>query len=341
MLIIPFFPVFARRPGFDSPPILPYYSSHTQIDSKLDRRKIMQNTRSREIISTLLLLLTAMIWGAAFVAQSVGADNVGAFTFLASRSWLAGVALLPLVAVMRRKTDRPSAGSGDRRTLVTGGLLCGFFLFIASAAQQIGIATTTTAKAGFLTALYVIIVPILSIVVRKRVPVRVWISALIAVTGLYLLCMKGRFSLEAGDAMELLCAFLFACHIMIIDRFSPKTDGVAMSCIQFFACALFSTVCALLFEHPHWAQIRAALLPILYAGIFSSGVGYTLQIISQKNLHPTVASITMSLESVFSAVFGWILLHQALNGREILGCLLMFSAIILAQLPSPGQNDRN
>ena len=301
----------------------------------------MQNTRSREIISTLLLLLTAMIWGAACVAQSVGADNVGAFTFLASRSWLAGVALLPQVAVMRQKTGRPSAGSSDRRTLVTGGLLCGFFLFIASAAQQIGIATTTTAKAGFLTALYVIIVPILSIVVRKRVPVRVWISALIAVTGLYLLCMKGRFSLEAGDAMELLCAFLFACHIMIIDRFSPKTDGVAMSCIQFFACALFSTVCALLFEHPQWAQIRAALLPILYAGIFSSGVGYTLQIISQKNLHPTVASITMSLESVFSAVFGWILLHQALNGREILGCLLMFSAIILAQLPSPGQNDRN
>ena len=159
----------------------------------------MQNARSREIISTLLLLLTAMIWGAAFVAQSVGADNVGAFTFLASRSWLAGVALLPLVAVMRRKTDRPSAGSGDRRTLITGGLLCGFFLFIASAAQQIGIATTTTAKAGFLTALYVIIVPILSIVVRKKVPVRVWISALIAVTGLYLLCMKGRFSLEAGS----------------------------------------------------------------------------------------------------------------------------------------------
>lgn len=300
----------------------------------------MQNTRSREIISTLLLLLTAMIWGAAFVAQSVGADNVGAFTFLASRSWLAGVALLPLVAVMRRRAAGSSGSTGDGKTLVAGGLLCGFFLFIASAAQQIGIATTTTAKAGFLTALYVIIVPILSIVIRKKVPLRVWISALIAVTGLYLLCMKGRFSLEAGDAMELLCAFLFACHIMLIDHFSPKTDGVTMSCIQFFACALFSTFCALLFEHPQWWQVRAALLPILYAGIFSSGVGYTLQIISQKNLHPTVASITMSLESVFSAVFGWILLHQALNGREILGCLLMFSAIILAQLSPPGQNNR-
>ena len=299
----------------------------------------MQNTRSKEIISTLLLLLTAMIWGAAFVAQSVGADNVGAFTFLASRSWLAGIALLPLIAVMKRKTVSSEAGPGDRRILITGGLLCGFFLFIASAAQQIGIATTTTAKAGFLTALYVIIVPILSIVIRKRVPARVWISAIIAVAGLYLLCMKGRFSLEAGDAMELLCAFLFACHIMTIDHFSPRVDGITMSCIQFFACAVFSTVFALLIEHPHWAQIRSALLPILYAGIFSSGVGYTLQILSQKNLHPTVASITMSLESVFSAVFGWILLHQALNGREILGCLLMFSAIILAQLPSKGQNN--
>ena len=299
----------------------------------------MQNTRSKEIVSTLLLLLTAMIWGAAFVAQSVGADNVGAFTFLASRSWLAGIALLPLIAVMKRKTVSSEAGPGDRRILITGGLLCGFFLFIASAAQQIGIATTTTAKAGFLTALYVIIVPILSIVIRKKVPPQVWLSALIAVAGLYLLCMKGRFSLEAGDAMELLCAFLFACHIMTIDHFSPRVDGITMSCIQFFACAVFSTVFALLIERPHWAQIRSALLPILYAGIFSSGVGYTLQILSQKNLHPTVASITMSLESVFSAVFGWILLHQALNGREILGCLLMFSAIILAQLPSKGQNN--
>ena len=299
----------------------------------------MQNIRSKEIVSTLLLLLTAMIWGVAFVAQSVGADNVGAFTFLASRSWLAGIALLPLIAVMKRKTVSSEAGPGDRRILITGGLLCGFFLFIASAAQQIGIATTTTAKAGFLTALYVIIVPILSIVIRKRVPARVWISAIIAVAGLYLLCMKGRFSLEAGDAMELLCAFLFACHIMTIDHFSPRVDGITMSCIQFFACAVFSTVFALLIERPHWAQIRSALLPILYAGIFSSGVGYTLQILSQKNLHPTVASITMSLESVFSAVFGWILLHQALKGREILGCLLMFSAIILAQLPSKGQNN--
>lgn len=299
----------------------------------------MQNTRSKEIVSTLLLLLTAMIWGAAFVAQSVGADNVGAFTFLASRSWLAGIALLPLIAVMKRKTVSSEAGTGDRRILITGGLLCGFFLFIASAAQQIGIATTTTAKAGFLTALYVIIVPILSIVIRKRVPARVWISAIIAVAGLYLLCMKGRFSLEPGDAMELLCAFLFACHIMVIDHFSPKVDGITMSCIQFFACAVFSTVFALLIEHPQWGQIRSAMLPILYAGIFSSGVGYTLQILSQKNLHPTVASITMSLESVFSAVFGWILLHEALNGREILGCLLMFSAIILAQLPSRGQNN--
>lgn len=296
----------------------------------------MQTTRSKEIISTLLLLLTAMIWGAAFVAQSVGADNVGAFTFLASRSWLAGVALLPLVAVMRRRSPVESPKpEGDRRTLILGGLLCGFFLFIASAAQQMGIATTTTAKAGFLTALYVILVPILSILIRKRVPPQVWGSAVIAVIGLYLLCMKGRFTLESGDALELLCAFLFACHIMVIDHFSPKVDGITMSCIQFFACAVFSTVCALLLEHPHWAQIRTALIPILYAGIFSSGVGYTLQIISQKNLHPTVASITMSLESVFSALFGWLLLHQTLNGREILGCVLMFAAIILAQLPAP------
>lgn len=296
----------------------------------------MQTARSREIISTLLLLLTAMIWGSAFVAQSVGADSVGPFTFLASRSWIAGFALLPVLHFMRRKgLSRKVSDPADRRTLITGGVLCGFFLFIASASQQIGIAFTTTAKAGFLTALYVIIVPFLSIALGKKVRGVVWLSALIAVAGLYLLCMRGRFTLSAGDAMELLCAFLFACHIMTIDHFSPKTDGVTMSCIQFFVCAGFSTAAALLAEHPSLSQLRDALIPILYAGFLSSAVGYTLQIVSQKNLHPTVASITMSLESVFSAVAGWLILRQSLDLREILGCLLMFGAILLAQLPSP------
>ena len=291
-------------------------------------------SRSKEIISTLLLLLTAMIWGSAFVAQSLGADNVGAFTFLACRSWLAGVALLPLIAYFRHRNEGIKKPSGTRKDLLTGGIACGFFLFIASAAQQLGIASTTTAKAGFLTALYVIIVPILSLLFGKKARKIVWVSALIAVAGLYLLCMKGRFTLEAGDSLELLCGFLFACHIMTVDHFSPKVDGVTMSCIQFFSCAVFSTVMALFIEHPAWSQIRQALIPILYAGIMSSGVGYTLQIITQKNLNPTVASITMSLESVFSAVAGWIILGQALNAREIFGCVLMFAAIILAQLPS-------
>lgn len=292
-------------------------------------------SRSKEIVSTLLLLLTAMIWGSAFVAQSVGADSVGAFTFLASRSWLAGVALLPLILFFQaRKKPAEKKEETSSKDLVAGGIACGFFLFIASAAQQLGIASTTTAKAGFLTALYVIIVPILSVFFRKKVRKIVWISALIAVLGLYLLCMKGSFTLQGGDLLELLCAFLFACHIMTVDHFSPKVDGVTMSCIQFFACAVFSTVAALLFEHPAWSQIHEALIPILYAGIMSSGVGYTLQIVTQKNLNPTLASIIMSLESVFSAVSGWIILGQALNAREIFGCLLMFAAIILAQLPS-------
>ena len=303
-----------------------------------DERSVMSApSRSKGILSTLLLLLTAMIWGSAFVAQSVGADSVGAFTFLASRSWLAGVALLPLILFFRKhRSSGQEKPAGTKRDLILGGVACGFFLFIASAAQQLGIASTTTAKAGFLTALYVIIVPILSLLFGKKARPIVWISALIAVAGLYLLCMKGRFALEAGDSLELLCSFLFACHIMTIDHFSPKVDGVTMSCIQFFSCAVFSTIAALLFEQPAWTQIRQALIPILYAGIMSSGVGYTLQIISQKNLNPTVASITMSLESVFSAVAGWIILEQALNGREIFGCVLMFAAIILAQLPSRG-----
>ena len=291
-----------------------------------------------QLRNTLLLVLTALVWGCAFVAQSVGAEHVGAFTFLACRSWLAGVTLLPVIALLRARQRRPESAAESpapqsRRALLTGGIACGCFLFLASSAQQIGVASTTTAKAGFITAMYVIIVPILSLVLGRRVGKKIWLCVAMSVVGLYLLCIAGSLSLGRGDAMVLLCALLFAGHIMTVDHFSPKMDGVQLSCIQFFTTAILATVCMFLFEHPTAAALQSALLPILYAGILSSGVGYTLQIVAQKGLNPTIASMAMSLESVFSALAGWVILGQGLTAREFSGCALMFAAIILAQLP--------
>ncbi len=293
----------------------------------------------KQIRNTLLLVLTAFIWGSAFVAQSVGAEYVGPFTFLMARSWLGGIVLLPVIAALNANRARISAASAskkqpeDRRTLLMGGLCCGCFLFLASTAQQIGVASTTTAKAGFITAMYVVIVPILTLFLGRKVGKKIWLCVVLGVAGLYLLCMTGGLSLSPGDTMVLLCALLFSGHILVIDHFSPRVDGIHMSCIQFFVTAVLSTVCMFLFEQPSLEALTAAALPVLYAGILSSGVGYTLQVVAQKGLNPTIASLAMSLESVFSALSGWLILGQGLTLRELSGCLLMFIAIVLAQLP--------
>lgn len=313
----------------------PFFRIICQYTKNKDGPKSMNAVQLR---NTLLLVLTALVWGCAFVAQSVGAEHVGAFTFLACRSWLAGVTLLPVIALLRARQRRPESAAESpapqsRRALLTGGIACGCFLFLASSAQQIGVASTTTAKAGFITAMYVIIVPILSLVLGRRVGKKIWLCVAMSVAGLYLLCIAGSLSLSRGDAMVLLCALLFAGHIMTVDHFSPKMDGVQLSCIQFFTTAILATVCMFLFEHPTAAALQSALLPILYAGILSSGVGYTLQIVAQKGLNPTIASMAMSLESVFSALAGWVILGQGLTAREFSGCALMFASIILAQLP--------
>ena len=194
---------------------------------------------------------------------------------------------------------------------------------------------TTVGKAGFITALYIVLVPVCGLFLRKRVQPKVWLAVLIAVAGLYLLCMTdGSFSLQKGDLLVLACALGFTVHILVIDHFSPLVDGIKMSCIQFFTCSILSAVCMALFETVNVSNLLHAWIPILYAGILSSGVGYTLQIIGQKGLNPTMASLLMSLESVFSVLAGWIFLHQALSGRELSGCILMFAAIVLVQLPN-------
>lgn len=290
--------------------------------------------------NSLLLLLTAFIWGVAFVAQSVGGDQVGCFTFNGVRSILGAVVLLPVIAFLDHQKKKELGEKefltqkGDAKTLLIGGLCCGIMLCIASNFQQYGISFTTVGKAGFITALYIIIVPILGLFMKKRVGAKVWFGVILSTVGLYLLCMTSEsFSISKGDFLVLICAGFFSLHILIIDYFSPKCDGVRLSCIQFFVCGVISLAAAFLFETPNLTAILAGWLPILYAGVMSCGVAYTLQIIGQKNMDPTVASLILSLESVFSVLAGWLILKQTLSGRELFGCVLMFGAIILAQLP--------
>lgn len=296
----------------------------------------------RQIKNPLLLLLTACIWGVAFVAQSVGMDYVEPFTFNCVRSVLGGLVLIPCICFLDRignhtKTARPKTKS-DQKTLILGGVCCGIVLCLASNFQQFGIKYTTVGKAGFITACYIVIVPVMGLFFKKKCSPLVWLSVALATAGLYLLCITERFTIGAGDIFVLICAFLFSVHILVIDYFSPKVDCVRMSCIQFFVCGILSGIAMLFTETPRLAGILAAWQPILYAGIMSCGVAYTLQIVGQKGMNPTVASLILSLESCISVLAGWLILGQTLSMRELLGCLTMFAAIILAQLPAPKKN---
>lgn len=294
---------------------------------------------------SMLLLLTAAIWGVAFVAQSVGMDYVGPFTFNTVRSLIGGIVLIPCIVLLKRINagSKDTAGAaehasgdpaGQRKVLLTGGVACGVLLCIASNLQQFGIMYTSVGKSGFITAMYIVLVPVVGIFLKKKAGVKIWCSVAIAVCGLYLLCMTDNgFSIQKGDLLLLLGAVAFSFHILTIDYFSPKVDGVKMSCIQFFTCGILSMVCMFLFEQPQIGAILQAWMPIVYAGVMSCGVAYTLQIVGQKGMNPTVASLILSTESVISVIAGWLILHQKLSGRELLGCVLMFAAIILVQLP--------
>ena len=287
----------------------------------------------------LMLLAASFLWGTTFVAQSIGADYVGAWTYLAGRSWVAVVFLTPIIPFMDRIADlrgtesrRPKTAA-DRKLLLVAGLACGTMLCAASVAQQHGMGYTSASKAGFITALYVVFVPILSIFVRRRPPVHVWICVLVSLVGLYLLCMTSeRISLEIGDSFVLASALFFSFQILILDHFSPLVDGVRLSRVQFLVVAVISTVFMLLVDRPDMAAIRSALPAILYAGIFSSGIAYTFQILGQDGVNPSLASLIMSLESVFSALSGWAVLGERLSPRELLGSALMFLSILFAQI---------
>ena len=286
-----------------------------------------------QLKSVFLLFLAAVIWGVAFVAQSVGMEYVGPFTFNMSRFLLGGSVLLPLAlyrrkAEMNKKNEVPSL----KITLI-GGICCGLAIFVASTFQQLGMQYTSVGKAGFITALYIVIVPVLGIFLHKKVSPVIWIGVLLAIYGFYLLCMTEGFVMNRGDLLVFLCAVSFSVHILIIDHFAPKADGVALSCIQFFISGFLSSFPALFMEEISLSSLRDAAMPIAYAGIMSCGIAYTLQIVGQAKVKPAIASLVLSLESVISVLAGWILLGEVLTNRQLLGCGLVFLSVILAQLP--------
>lgn len=297
--------------------------------------------------NSLLLVFTAFIWGVAFVAQSEGGDAVGPYTFNCIRCLIGATFLLPVIKLLSKMgfADKKPQTRIEKKNLWLGGISCGIILCIATNLQQLGIYLgASTGKAGFLTACYILLVPILGLFLKKKCGWNIWAGVVLTLIGLYLLCMKDSFSLAFSDILLLLCALAFAFHILVIDHFSPLVDGVHMSCIQFFTAGILSIIPMFLNDMQHslegiqkWIPALAsfdAWIPILYAGILSCGVAYTLQIIGQKDANPTIASLIMSLESVFSVLAGWILLGETMGIRELSGCAMIFSAVVLAQIPT-------
>lgn len=286
-----------------------------------------------------MLLVTALIWGAALVAQSVAMDHIGPLTFLAARFLISGV-VLSLFLLLRKKLVgeerflyRPEEWEERKKTALFGGFLCGVFLFFGNALQQFGIQTIEAGKAGFLTALYIILVPIYSIALGKRPGIKIWFAAVLALFGLYLLCIEKSFSFVQGDLLCLFCAFVFPLQILALDYFVMKTDVIFLSCVEFWTVGLVSLILAFLLETPTCSAIKAAGTSILYAGVMSGAVAYTFQGVAQRKMqNPTAASLIMSLEAVFAVLAAWVLIGETLSVRKLVGCAIMFLAIVLAQV---------
>lgn len=296
---------------------------------------------SRKMRGNLMLLITALIWGTAFVAQSAGMNYVEPFTYNGVRTLIGGLVLIPVILLFDRLkplSQRPTPEEKKRisRNSAIGGVFCGILLAVASSLQQYGISMTTAGKAGFITALYIVIVPLMGVFIHKKIPKIIWLCVAIAVAGFYLLCVKEGFTVSLGDLLVLCCAFFFSLHIMCIDHFGAKeVDGVRMSCVQFLVAGLLCMIPMAIFETPTWENLWAARVTILYTGVMSCGVAYTLQILGQRDTDPTTATLLMSLESVFAALSGWVILHESLSVKELFGCVLVFAAVILAQIPLP------
>ena len=290
--------------------------------------------KDKSLRGSLLLLLGSVVWGAAFAAQRVGMEHVGPFTFNGIRMLLAGIVMIPVTAFFERKGRKAEVRPVNPKEQRTAGFLCGSLLFAASSLQQVGLVSTTAGKAGFITALYVVLVPLVGWLLFRKNPGKViWLGVGLAVAALYLLCMPAEgFTLQGGDLLILGCAICFTAQILCVDHYAPRVSGVRLARDEFLVTGALSMVIAIPAETITAAGIREALIPILYAGIFSGAVGYTLQIIGQRDTDPTVASLIMCLESVFALLTGAILLGEKMTAREAAGCVLMFIAVVLAQL---------
>ena len=294
----------------------------------------------KHLRGSILLLTAAVIWGTAFVAQSEGMNYVGPFTYNAVRTLLSGIVMIPVILGMQHHERRTGTEQVEvsRKATVQGGLFCGLALFAASSLQQIGMTETTAGKAGFVTAIYVVLVPIFSVLMHRKLPRKIWICIAAAMTGFYFICIREGFSVSYGDLMTLGSAFFFAMHILCVDHFCRKNaDGKTLVCIQFLTAGLLMAISMIIFEHPVLTNILAAKDAILYAGIMSCGVAYTFQFSGQRETPPTLATLLMSLEAVFAAISGCFFLNEQLSARELFGCMLVLGAVIAAQLMTTRQ----
>ncbi len=298
--------------------------------------------RNKNLTGTLILLLTAFIWGSAFVAQTDGMNYVGPLTFLSTRFLLGGAVLIPVIILIRKSGQKTGALTlpfkTELKNTLIGGIFCGMLLCVASALQQYGLMFTTVSKAGFITTLYVIFVPLFSLFIGKKLGFNLWIAVALATIGLYLLCISEALALSLGDTLVFICGIFYALQIMAVDKYAKKSEPVLLSSIQFLTVGIVSFLPALIIEQPTLSSLISAWFPIAYAGILSSGVAYTLQVFAQKYADPTVAAITMSFESVFAVLSAAVLLNERLSLKEGLGCVVMFAAIILAQIPIKKKN---
>ncbi len=301
---------------------------------------------NKKLTGNLFLLMTALIWGLAFVAQRVGMDYVGRFTFTAIRFWLGVAVLLPVLYFMNKKEARelkdseetappltPEEKAKNRKSLMVAGGTCGTVLFAASILQQYGLVFTTAGKTGFITALYIVLVPVAGLFLKQRPGIQCWIGVAVGTAGLYFLTITESFTIAWGDFVVLIGAFFWAAHVLSIDHFNPYVNSIKLALTQFVVCASWSTIGMFLFENPTFDALLSGAVPILYAGILSCGGGFTFQILGQKHTSPTVASLILSMEAVFGAVFGFLILTEIMTGRELAGSVLMFAAVIVSQLP--------
>lgn len=292
------------------------------------------NNSSNNTKGSLMLLTTAIIWGLAFIAQRKGMDHIGEFTFSSVRCILAGLCLLPVMKFMRSKEGVTKKKDENPKDVFWGGLFCGLALFLGMAFQQLGVSRTSIANSGFISALYIIIVPIAGLFFHKKVSPNIWIGVVLSLVGLGLLCFEGTIQMRSGDILMIISAMFYSCHIMVIDHFTSKVDGLKMSCIQFFVAGILNGILMFLVEKPTWSGILQSWIPILYVAVLSTAMGYTFQIKAQKYVSSTVASLILSLESVFAALFGWLILRETMSFQKFCGCALVFGAVILAQVPT-------